>query len=440
MNANAISNLLLHWQKKWLWLTALLPLLFISDIFYGAMGYYGIKFSITPGVILRGIVVLVAINMVIRYHHLVGDRLRLWIGLLALFVVPSIFVSVFHEQNLFIDISAISKVLYLPLVTGLFVVLMRRYCLNQVDVLRFIEYAAYVLGAVLLGSQMLGVEKQTYGDYAFGSTGIFYAQNDITLAFGLALLAGGYRLVMDKFSPIRFALLALSAFACVQIGTRASLFVVLGTALTVVVCALWGRERGKGRRVIENIKKRVIVLLVLVVMIGVLLYGLDKQQEFGYQQQKLEEIASGNLPRLPLLLAGAQHISDRPFLYDLVGEGFDAFRQGVAKHIETEGQRRLVEVDWMDIFGCYGIGFALLIHVFVLNVLWGSFRRFIFQRKSVYGFIAAATLLYLGHSAFAGHALFSPIPGTLMAAYFACYFVGYRLLIISLIKKEINEQ
>jgi len=211
-----------RWSKKWLWLATLLPLLFVSDILYGAMELLGIEFPITPGIVLRGMVVLTAFYTAVKYYRVVGRRLLVWLFLLVVSILPSLVIGIFHSENFIFDVSMLSKVLYLPFVTALFVVLMRRYRIGEDEVLRFIEYAAYMLGLSLLFSQAVGFERQTYGDYAFGSTGIFYAQNDMTLAFGLAMLAGGYRLVMGHFSMVRLGMLAASAFACVQIGTRAS--------------------------------------------------------------------------------------------------------------------------------------------------------------------------------------------------------------------------
>ncbi|QOX78543.1 O-antigen ligase family protein [Trichlorobacter lovleyi] len=424
MSALAVSTSVFKWQKKWLWLATLLPLLFISDILYGGLEYYGIQFQVTPGVVLRGMVVLIAIYMTMHYWHLVDKPLLIWITFMSLSVLPSILVGIFRGGNFFYDVSALSKVLYLPLVTGLFVALVKVYDLRMDDILRFIEYGAYVLGVSLLISQKLGIQKQTYGDYAFGSTGIFYAQNDMTLALGLGLLSGGYLFVMMRFSWLRLWLLAMSSFACVQIGTRASLAAVVGTALTAILCVIWGKTEGRGIGAADRIKKWLAGFFMLVIMSGILVYGLTKQQEFSYQQQKLEEVASGDFPRLLLVLAGAEQISNRAAIFDFVGEGADAFQRGVARYFPKAEKKRMVEVDWMDIFGGYGIGFTILIHLFVVLVLLKSSLRFVIKRGSCYGLIAAATLFYLGHSAIAGHALTSPIPSTLMAGYLSIFFTN----------------
>jgi hypothetical protein len=123
-----------------------------------------------------------------------------------------------------------------------------------------------------------------------------------------------------------------------------------------------------------------------------------------------------------LMVAGAAHLANRSALYDLTGEGASAYHRGVARYFPTANELRMTEVDWMDIFGAYGIGFTVLIHAFVMLVLASAAWRFFAQRDSLHGIIAGATLIYFGHSALAGHALVSPIPSTLLAGYCALYF------------------
>lgn len=411
-------------SKKSIWLAGLLPLLFVSDILYGAMDILGVETAITPGVVLRGMVVLMAIYMVIIRRRLAGNQLLIWLVVMAVSVLPSLTIGIFYGDGFFFDLTAMSKTLYLPLVSVLFVVLIRRYRIGEDEILRYIEYAAYMLGLSLLLSQVAGFEKKTYGDYAFGSTGVFYAQNDMTLAFGLALLAGGYRLVMQQFSWVRGTLMGLSAFACVQIGTRASLGVLIGVALMAISCVIWSKEDAGSHRVFVKLRRWISGVFVLVAMLATLAFGWSMQQEFDYQQEKIEELQEGNFPRLLLVIAGVRHIEERNDWFNVFGEGADAFQRGVAEHFPTEQERRAVEVDWLDLFGNYGIAFTLLIHAFLLSALLANSYRFVIRHEPLAGLIAAAMFLYMGHAAFAGHALTSPIPSTLAAAYLALHYVS----------------
>lgn len=412
-------------KKKTLWLIALIPFLFISDILYGGLDYFGITVPVSPGIIFRGGVLLCAIVFILRYSHMIGHRLLFWIGSLVLSIAPSVLVGIGSSQSVFLDLTSVAKLLYLPLVTCLFIIIIKRYQIEQDELLKFIQYAAYILGFFMLISPQFGIQRESYGDYAYGNKGIFFAGNDITLTLGLALIAAGYNLVLVRFSWLKLILLTLSAYACIQIGTRASLGVLIGVALTTIICLIWSHPTLNSRNsitIIRKIKKWIITVLVLASMSILLLYGLDKQQENIYQQQKLEQIIQGDLPRSLLIQAGSTHIAERSDWYNLIGEGTDSFQRGVASHYPSNQDRKAIEVDWMDIYGAHGFIFTLLIHAFILLVLIRSIHRFVVKRDSLHGLIASASILYLGQSIFAGHALTSPVPTTLMAGYFALFY------------------
>lgn len=412
---------ILRWQKKKIWLVSLFPLLFVSDVLYGAIDYFGIEMPITPGVVFRGMVLLFSVYFVFTCLIFINKKLFFFIILSVLSVLPSMMIGLYHGHGFLYDMSSLTKVIYLPFVTGMIVVLWDFYKISSDEILKHVEYSAYVLGVALLLSQSFGIQRETYGDYAFGSTGIFYAQNDMTLAFGLALLSSGYRLVFTRFSWLRLSLLIMSSYACVQIGTRASLAVLVGMGCTMVACVIWCRSGGRGP-VFGKLRKWIAGAAVLCIMSSIFLFGLFQQQEFDYQQQKLEQVAQGEFPRMLLVISGVEHLAVRSGWFHLFGEGADAFHRGVAQYYPTSESRKMVEVDWLDLFGGYGFVFSILIHLFVFFVLFESTRRFFFKRDGIHCLIAAATLLYLAHSVFAGHALTSPIPTTLMAGYFSLYF------------------
>ncbi len=416
-------------RKRTLWLTALIPFLFVSDILYGGLDYYGITLPISPGIVFRGGVLLCAIVFILRYSYIVGSRLLMWIGSLALSIIPSVMVGIGNSQSIFLDLTSAAKLLYLPLVTCLFIVIIKRYQIERNELLRFIQYGAYVLGFFMLISPQFGIQRESYGDYAYGNKGIFFAGNDITLALGLALIAAGYNLVLVRFSWLKLILLILCAYACIQIGTRASLGVLMGIALTTIICLIWSHQvPGSDNSVaIRSVKKWIVTALILITMSMLLLYGLDKQQENIYQQQKLEQIIQGDLPRTLLIQAGSKYIAERSDWYNLIGEGADSFQRGIAAYYPGDQGRKAIEVDWMDIYGAHGFIFTVLIHLFILLVLIRSASRFIIKRDSIHGLIASASILYLGQSIFAGHALTSPVPTTLMAGYFALFFVSRNM-------------
>ena len=90
-----------------------------------------------------------------------------------------------------------------------------------------------------------------------------------------------------------------------------------------------------------------------------------------------------------------QHIEERSEWFNIFGEGADAFQRGVAKHFETDEDQHLVEVDWLDLFGSYGIIFTSLIHIFVLLPFFVSTYRFSAKREPLAGLLACALCLVI---------------------------------------------
>ncbi len=350
----------------------MLPLLFFADVLYGAMQLYGLNTPVSPGIALRGLVLVASIYFLLMRTQFIDRRLLIWIVTIIISSLPGLVIGIFQGQDLFFEFTAYAKILYMPLVAGLLSILIKRYSVDPDKVIRFIEYTAYVLGIALLISQAIGIEKKTYGDYAFGSTGVFHAQNDLTLAFGLGLLASTYRLVIFRFSWFRLSLLILSIYACLQIGTRASLAVVIIAGISAIAYLFWGSSTR------SYILRWIIGLSIIVVAVSMVTYFFSKQMEFDYQKKKFETIAQGEFPRMSLADAGFQHLAERFLIYDIFGEGVDTFQRGVAENFNniTNFDRRLVEVDWIDLFGYYGIIFVLIFHFFVLSIFLNSLFRF----------------------------------------------------------------
>ena len=409
-------------SKRSLALALILPILFISDIFYGLLDYLGISLSVTPGIVLRGGVLAVAAYYAITRRRWADPLLRNFTLVLVVLAQPSTIISLLAGPQPLADLVALAKALYFPFVTLLLAIWIHQWRLPADLLLRYVEYSAYFLGMALFVSQVLGINRQTYGDYAYGNLGVFYAQNDMTLAFGLALLAASYRLVFARFSWFRLLLLVLSGYACMQIGTRAALLAVMAAALAPIVCLLRAPVKNKSsKRLMINF----LVGALLLTSLGFLLVeALHKQQEHRFQQQKLESLVQGEHPRSSLIKAGADQLAAHDPIYDLTGEGMSRFQTEVANRFDPNRTTRFVEVDWMDLLGAFGWPFTILLHLLLLWALIGSGWQFWKIGIPTQGLAAAGMLLYLGQSALAGHALTSPIPSTLASAYAALYWAA----------------
>lgn len=414
-----------HISKAQLWFIFLFPTLFVADIMYGILDYYGLHLPASPGVILRGFAFFLSFVMFLRYYRIVSLKVRLWVLAIVISALPSIIGGIVVGGDIARDLYYLSRVFYGPFLLLLVIILIRRYLVDKDVVLRFIECSAYFLGVSLFVSQLFGIQRETYGYYAHGNIGVFHAQNDLTLAMGLALIAASYRL-LESFSFKRLSLIALSTFACLQIGTRSSLAVALVCALVTVLQLVWGRQsKEKGSHIFRLVGQWLVGVVLVVGMMGFFSYGLNLQNQTSFQKEKIERLTKGELPRLRLLAAAQNHLDERPGWLDITGEGMTSFMWGVARYFPTATGEKMVEVDWIDFYGAYGLLFTSVLYSFFFVILLGAAKRFLFGAKDkFFGLVAAVLLMYLAHSALAGHALGSPISTTLVAGYIGTYLTS----------------
>jgi len=412
-------------KKKYIWLSILLPGLFIGDILYGGLVYYNISIPINPGIILRGAVFLCSLNMILHHHYFLDGKFKAALLFMSLSVVPSIVVGGFSGYNLYTDLIGLSKALYLPYVAALFIIVARRYEIKTDEILQFVEITVYLIGISMLVSRLLNIRHLTYGTYAFGDTGIFWSQNSMSITYAIGFLVAVYRLIILRFSIIRSILLLISILACLQIGTRASLISVLCAAVTIPICYLYSRDQKQSFDI--KAKKWSISLFIILSLLLAFSHTLSTHQQNRFNQNKLDSLRESALVRSLLMRAAMDHISNRPFWLNLTGEGTDGFRRSMAIAWNRSGyDTRMVEIDWLDLFGCYGITFPLLIHVFLLKILIALTYRFLKYRISLYGLFSAALAIFLIHSALAGHCIVNPIPSTLVAALLSIYYLEVK--------------
>lgn len=411
--------------KKHVWLAFLFPVLFLGDILYGLLDYYGFSSPVSPGILLRGLALLLSVIMMLRYRNCLPNNLFRWGMLATLFILPSFIYSLAVGWDTIRDVNYILRSLYGPFMIFLVVILTRIYSITTNELLSYLELVSYLLGITLLLSRLMGIQRLTYGAYAYGNTGIFYGQNDLSLAFGLALLAASYRLV-NSFSVKRCILHVLSMWSCLQIGTKASIAVILINALFTITLALWGRTVfEKGRYLAHRQNKRFVLgIIVSSLMIGLSIYGMILQSQTSYQRERIETILGGKMPRSVLITAGMSYFKERNFLLNLTGEGMISYMTNIPFHFEKTlfVNEKNVEVDLIDFVGAYGIFFAVIMHFFFFALLYSSFKHYLKTYDGIYGVTFIAIAMYTGHSLFAGHAMFSPIPTTLIAGYTGIYF------------------
>jgi hypothetical protein len=426
-----IENILKKADTASIILIILLPGLFLADILHGILLMNDIDMKISILSIIRGGVFFIAIYVTITNRDVVNKLLFYSILLLLLLSAPGVLISFYHTftefpvgySSLYYEIKEITKVMYGPFLILMYLILLRKKVISKEMIFQYIEYAAYLAGISLFIMQYLGLGEETYaitsGKISSGVKGLFLSQNEISLALSLTLLVALYRNLVTP-SLIRFFMFSLSIYALASIGTRTSLLTAALVPMLVIPIILYTKPVNFSFYKNRWIFKMIIIFFIISGLWSG--YSVIKNPEnYRFQLDRIESVLDGKHPRRILLDYAQCHIAKRGTVKNFLGEGAWWFQHGVfiCGGPWTIGPKygvRLVEVDWMDIYGAYGLGFASLIYILLIYLMGHSFYYFIKYREADQGIISFMIIIYTGHSVIAGHALTSPMPTSILAA------------------------
>lgn len=422
-------------SRQWLYGTAfpiaLVVMPVFVDISYGMLGTAGRAGFLSVGVIVRGTIALLAILLLLRMR---ATPLKPFLFvLLSVFLVSNVIWALNSEvYSLGHELNQGFKLAFPWLLAGTLLYLDRRQKIDPTFLLTLIAWVGFISAIAMFAAAGFGFDRTTYGDWSYGSKGMFNAQNDIGLSLLLALVASMVILIRTR-RMLHLVMTASIASAGMLLGTRTG---VLGPPLVVValiLAAFLNRNLFRpadGRR---NLRRTAV--LVVPVAIAALVAGaiFSQSEKTNYLLQRIESLSEGT-PRAHLEAAGIERLRDREAVFTLFGDGGLAFKKYVSENV-GKGRDRLnigtltgfgenarlgfpvhrVENDVIDVLGFYGVlQFAVIYGA--LALFYGlTVRRAIraWNLENVAWLVMFT--LFLGHSTFAGHGLFSAQVATLFA-------------------------
>jgi hypothetical protein len=398
-----------------------MPALVLVDWINGVVGHkLGLdRLPVSPGELARGGVFLLGFGIVLLSAR---RELRSTLGAavaVGVAVFPGFAVGMAMSGGLS-ELDKLFKVLYCPVLIAAYVCLFRRYGVAWSTVLGAETVMGAIAGASIVGFQVLGIGFATYNAISTASSGLFTAQNDIGLTMSLTLFCG-VELLLTQKRPLWAITSACTIAGMLTVGTRTGTL----AAFAVPVAVMWIHRREMRSR------SRLPVMIGLVVLMagGLGIAGVQKYETItsqGYQANKYVSLFEGQMPRAILLAGGVSYVARRPALRDVIGDGAITFAKGTARALGLGKTQKIVEIDWMDLFGAYGlIGLATVYAYY----LW-FYRRVVKLRRIVgkdamwlgFGILS----FFLLHASVAGHAIASPLPGGAMAPVLAFIWLVSR--------------
>ncbi len=433
--------------RHWLYGRAFPFLLIVFPVFvdmaYGAMGIAGRAGVFSIGVLFRGTIVLLAIYLLLKLQ---GTPLRSFLMLfLIIFLFSNIVWNLTSEVYSFTnELAQGMKIAFPWLVAGIFLYLDRQAPIDPRYLMSLIAWTGLLSSLSILAGAAFGIGHQTYGDWSYGTKGLFNAQNDIGLVLVMTMAAA--IIVFARARRVVYLILpGAIATAGILLGTRAG---VMGPAMVIVgffFAALLNRRMFSPEGGPKGLVSTLVVLvlpILLIAGIGTAIYSQGENTQFTI---KRIESLSEETPRSKLEAAGAKRLRDRALVFTFFGEGGLSFTRHVAKNAgrtrtryDTTGADGIasnkraqfaahrVENDIFDVLGFYGISQFIVVYGGLLTIYALTIRRaFRAWNMENVGFLLIFTL-FLGHSSLAGHAIFSPQVAAIIAPIIFLQLRDYR--------------
>jgi len=391
-------------------LAALLPGLIVVDFVNGALGQsLGLdKLPASPGELVRGVVFAIALALAFASWQRELRPMLLGFLAVALTLGPGFLRGLTSGGGLG-EFDRMFKLLYGPVLVVFYARLFRRHGVELNTILQAEAVMGAIAGASIVMLQAVGVGRATYGQYSSAFAGLFIAQNDIGLTMSLTLFAATDRLASTR-RLVWVLCCGLIMVGMLVLGTRTG---TLG-ALAVPMAVFWLHRREFAMR-----SRLPAVIAMLLVLVGGLALAAMRQYQVitseGYQERKYTSLFEGEMPRAVLLAGALKYVVTRPRSADVIGDGTVKFQQAVARALGMQQTRKEVELDWMDLFGGYGVIGLVGVYFYYLVFFWRCFRL---RRMRVRGAMQLFLLMlgfFVLHATMAGHAMGSPLAAGAMA-------------------------
>ncbi|MBD5291691.1 MAG: hypothetical protein HDS23_00360 [Bacteroides sp.] len=301
--------------------------------------------------------------------------------------------------NLGVEIDSFSKILYFLTIVTFFIVYKEE--IRKQHILRIISNYGFFIAGALIISFVTGYGNHTHNAaYGFGTKSYFKAGNDLSLTILYASVTSS--LYMFSHFGWKRALITLTiSLSTILIGTRVG---VIGIAIwmTILMCYILFIYYPKERRTRKKLRfyKPVIFFGYILCIITATNYLWTS---FDNYMLKRFSMAGIKTARSRLTDPALEYIGNLEWYEAIFGRGMASLYHYVAKSIRFNSDFRMVEADFHELMGGYGLlGIIVCISPFVyfmFKALKGYFQRPDFRKFAV----LFVTLSFLAVAYTAGH-------------------------------------
>lgn len=287
-------------------------------------------------------------------------------------------------------------------------------------------YGLIAAGSIILFF-LLGVGRESYGDYAFGAKGVFVSGNDIGIAIILSSLIAWYR-ISYQLRLIDVLSVFVSFIGLIFIASRTGIlvggFIVVGGVLSFLIF-------NKSKGFVQRFYKVAILVLVLVIVIVISFLVMENIDKVGFHLARLIELFEGVSPREHLKNSVDEVLASFSIKDQLFGVGQSFYLLIAEEHLTKwtllpgKPFYKNAELDFIDLYGQTGIVFSAL-YMLWIAVAFLALLRALFVKQDRFTLVALFAFCFLfTHALIAGHILFgTQVP--VLAAAIICLGVSYN--------------
>lgn len=356
------------------------------------------------GKIYRVITMILLIIITYKYSNKEEKRNHLIISIIIAIVIL-FYMLIFYFYNLSIrglinDAVSISKLLLVFLIVYSMSFLYKKKLIKKNVIEKIFYYFSIVFPITMIIPYLLGIGYATYSN-GFGYTGLYYANNDLSIVLLITVIFAFDSLLKNK--KIKdIILFVLNLISLLLVGSKAG---ILGLSIALFMYFFY-----YGKEIFKNISiKRNIFILIL--LIGIILtlfivfYPLFKEMlnRFIYFYKKEGNIYTALLSNRDRFLNSAINnlFMENGIIFKILfGVGF--------YYRKAWGAGELIEMDLFDIFFSLGLISTILITSFIVRLIYLNIRKI---NKVNFKYLVCVIIEFL-FSVIAGHVMFSAFAGS----------------------------
>lgn len=321
-----------------------------------------------------------------------------------------------------IEIENFSKLLYLFMCITFFIVY--REEIELLDPLKIISSYGFLISAAVIISFITGFGNKSYGSqYGFGSKSYFKAINDLGLTILYCAVVSTIYL-MSKFQWKRLLILLTISSGALLLGSRVGLIgIIVWLSIFIGYFVFFFQPRLRRMRRRFRLYKLLIFSTYIICLYNVLAYLFsifDKYMLYKYTATGLQNARS-------LLTEPAEiYITNYEWYEAAFGKGLAALYYFVAKAAAPWVEYRVVEADFHELLGGYGLlGFVLFISPFFFFLL-KAVKRFFSHPDFTLFAILFVTASFLAIAFAAGHCFRNPMVAPVYAYIVSLLYYGKK--------------